>query len=74
MGFEAILECRFMWSYVDFLYKCDLNKHLEYFATESFKRNLTHVKVAHLKIPNSEAYSLSEVVKDGKKCDPTAAI
>jgi len=62
----------YLWSHVDFLYKCDMGKHLEYreVTTEVLKRRLNHVKLAHLKIANAEKYSLSEVLQDNKKCDP----
>jgi 8-oxo-dGTP pyrophosphatase MutT (NUDIX family) len=62
----------YLWSHVDFLYKCDMSKHLEYreVTTELLKRRFNHVKLAHLKIANAEKYALHEVVKDNKKCDP----
>lgn len=62
----------YLWTHVDFLYKCDINKHLEYreITTEMLKRNLKNVKLAQLKIANAENYSLIEVVNDPKKCDP----
>lgn len=62
----------YLWSHVDFLYKCNVSKHIEYreVTTEMIKRKLSNVKLAHLKIANAEKYNLEEVVKDCKKCDP----
>jgi hypothetical protein len=39
-------------------------------TNEILKRSFNHVKLAHLKIANAENYTLQEVVKDPKKCDP----
>lgn len=62
----------YMWSHVEFLYRANLSKALEYreVTTEILKRRLKHVKIAHLKIGNAENYTLNEVIKNDKKCDP----
>lgn len=62
----------YIWSHVDFLYEWNLAKHLEYrdVTTEIIKRDFKHVKLAHLKIPNSEKYKLKDVLNDSKKWDP----
>ena len=43
-------------------------------GTEGFKRNLVDVKVAYLKLPNSEHYTLNEAVTDARKCDKSLSI